>query len=82
MSVNGVENCHIGIRALEPLPADVEAAILWNSCGERKREAWLGELDEDESSLKVYMKVRFTIERGVWYIYYNLAIDAFGKLIL
>ena len=73
---------YVGIRPLEPLPADVEADILWKSCGERKVEAFLGELEEDESVMKVGMKLRFIVERKERCILYNLAVDAFGMLIL
>ena len=78
----GVEDARVGIRPLEPLPADVEADILWKSCDERKVEVFLGELEEDESVMKVGMKLRFTVERKESCILYNLATDAFEMLIL
>ena len=41
-----------------------------------------GELEEDESTLKVGMKLRFTVEHEAGYISYKLAVDAFGRFIL
>ena len=44
-------------------------------------KAFIGELEEDESVLKVGMKLRFAVKHEVGYICYKLGVDVLGRLI-
>ena len=78
--LSGVESCHIWIKPLGPLPSDVEANILLRGDGERKFEAALGDFEENKSVLQVSMEVRFTVAREGACVFYELSVDAIGRL--
>ena len=61
-------------------PSDAEADRLLNGGGERDEEAFIGEPEEVESALKVGMTVRFTVVRERTCVFYELSMDALGRL--